>query len=299
MLHARLTSSEKRRSLRSALASGELLRFPGSFSPLVSLLIERIGFEGIYVSGAVLSADLGLPDVGLTTLSEVSRRGHEIARVSNLPAIVDVDTGFGEPLNVARTIQVLEDLGLAGCHLEDQRNPKRCGHLDHKQIVPVEEMTRKIRAAADARRDPDFLLIARTDAAAMEGIDAAIERGHRYIEAGADALFPEALRDRREFERYREAVDVPLIANMTEFGKSELLPVSTLRELEYNIVLYPVSALRLAMFAVESGLRRIADEGTQVGLIGAMQTRRDLYALLDYEAYTAFDRDLFDFSTPE
>jgi methylisocitrate lyase len=263
------------------------------------MLIERIGFEGIYLSGAVISADLGLPDIGLSTLSEVAGRSHTIARVSNLPAIVDIDTGFGEPLNAARAVQVLEDLGLCGCHLEDQRNPKRCGHLDHKQIVPAEEMERKIRASASARRDPDFLLIARTDSRASAGIDGAIDRCKRYIDAGADALFPEALANHGEFERFRAAFDVPLIANMTEFGKSELLSASALRDLGYNIVLYPVTTLRLAMFAVEAGLRRVAEEGTQEDLIGVMQTRKDLYELLDYGSYSEFDHTIFNFAPPE
>jgi methylisocitrate lyase len=299
MLHARLNPAQKRRSLRQALATGDLLRFPGAFSPLVAMQIERIGFEGIYLSGAVISADLGLPDIGLSTLGEVAGRSHAIARVSNLPAIVDIDTGFGEPLNVARTVQVLEDLGLSGCHLEDQRNPKRCGHLDHKQIVPAEEMERKIRASVSARRDPDFLLIARTDARASEGLEGAIDRCKRYIDAGADALFPEALTNLGEFERFRNAFDVPLIANMTEFGKSELLPSAALRDLGYNLVLYPVTALRLAMFAVETGLRRMAEEGTQADLIGEMQTRKELYELLDYESYSTFDQNIFNFAPPE
>ncbi|MEW4566687.1 methylisocitrate lyase [Tautonia sp. JC769] len=299
MLHAHQTPAQKRKTLRQALSRGDLLRLPGAFSPLVALMIERLGFEGIYLSGAVLAADLGLPDIGLTTLSEVSSRGHAIARVTNLPAIVDIDTGFGEPLNAARTIQVLEDLGLSGCHLEDQRNPKRCGHLDHKQLVSPEEMAQKIRAAVEARRDPDFLLIARTDARASEGIDGAIDRARRYLDAGADAIFPEALANRHEFEQVREAIDAPLIANMTEFGKSELLDAKTLGDLGYNIVLYPVTSLRLAMHAVESGLRTIAEHGTQRELLDAMQPRSELYDLLDYESYAAFDRNLFNFRLPQ
>lgn len=299
MLHAHQTPSQKRQALRQSLGRGDLLRFPGAFSPLVALMIERLGFEGVYLSGAVLSADLGLPDVGLTTLSEVSERSHAIARVTNLPSIVDIDTGFGEPLNVARTIQILEDLGLSGCHLEDQRNPKRCGHLDHKQLVSPEEMVQKIRAAAEARRDRDFLLIARTDARASEGVDGAIVRAQRYLDAGADAIFPEALVNQKEFEQVRTAINAPLIANMTEFGKSELLGTRTLRDLGYNIVLYPVTALRLAMHAVESGLHSLAELGTQRDLLDAMQPRKELYELLDYESYATFDRDLFNFSSPQ
>ncbi|WP_169979491.1 methylisocitrate lyase [Tautonia rosea] len=298
MLHAHQTPAQKRETLRHSLEQGDLLRFPGAFSPLVALMIERLGFEGIYLSGAVLAADLGLPDIGLTTLSEVSARSHTIARVTNLPAIVDIDTGFGEPLNTARTIQVLEDLGLSGCHLEDQRNPKRCGHLDYKQLVSPDEMVQKIRAAAEARRDPNFLLIARTDARASEGLDGAIERAQHYLDSGADAIFPEALMNRKEFEHFRKAIDAPLIANMTEFGKSELLDIKTLRNLGYNIVLYPVTPLRLAMHAVESGLRLVAEHGTQRELLDVMQSRSELYNLLDYESYTRFDRDLFNFSLP-
>jgi methylisocitrate lyase len=298
MLHATRSPAEKRDALRRALAEGTLLRFPGAFSPLVAMLVERVGFEGVYLSGAALSADLGLPDIGLTTLADVAERSHAIARVTNLPAIVDADTGFGEPLNAARTVQVLEELGLCGCHLEDQRNPKRCGHLDRKALVPPEEMERKVRAAVRARRDPRFLIVARSDARAEEGVDGLIERCRRYVDAGADAVFPEALLDAAEFERVRRAIDVPLIANMTEFGKSELLPADTLRDLGYNIVLYPVTTLRLAMHAVERGLRAIDAEGTQRGLIDAMQTRADLYDLLDYKSFEVFDRDIANFREP-
>jgi methylisocitrate lyase len=288
-------AGEKRRRLRERLAEGRLQRFPGAFSPLVAMLIEELGFDGIYVSGAVVSNDLGMPDVGLTTMSEVGRRAHEIASASELPAIVDVDTGFGEPLNVARTVRELENLGLSGCHLEDQENPKRCGHLDHKTLVKRDVMVRKIRAAADARRDDDFLLIARTDAREVEGLDRTIERARAYLDAGADMIFPEALRTPREFESFRRSVDAPLLANMTEFGKSPLLSVAQLEELGFNIVIYPVTTLRLAMKAVEDGLKHLKEEGTQESLLGAMQTRKRLYELVRYEEYAAFDKDVYDF----
>jgi methylisocitrate lyase len=286
-------ASEKRERLRAALAADGLLRFPGAFSPLVAMMIERLGFDGVYVSGAVLSNDLGLPDIGLTTLSEVAGRAQAVARVTALPAIVDVDTGFGEAVNAARTIRLLEDAGIAGCHLEDQVQPKRCGHLEGKELVDTATMVQKVRAAASARSDPNFLLIARTDARAVEGLDAVVERAQAYVEAGADMIFPEALADASEFEHVRAALDVPLLANMTEFGKSELLSARTLEQIGIDVVIYPVTTMRLAMGAVADGLRRIRDEGTQERLVERMQTRQELYELLGYNDYEALDRNAY------
>ena len=290
-----MSASEKRKSFRDALASGDLLRFPGAFSPLVAKLIQEIGFEGVYVSGAALSADLALPDIGLTTLSEVAQRSEAIARMTDLPVLVDIDTGFGEPANVARTIQTLETASICGCHLEDQQFPKRCGHLDNKTLVPAEEMARKIKAAVDAKTDENFLVIARTDARGVESLDAAIERAQRYVDAGAEMIFPEALADEKEFAAFRDAVEVPLLANMTEFGKSPLLTTDQLSNLGYNVVIYPVSALRLAMQAIEKGLRTIDAEGTQESAVADMQTRQRLYELLEYESYAKIDSELFNF----
>ena len=290
-----ISAAQKRKDFRAALKSGKLLRFPGAFSPLVAKAIERHGFDGVYVSCAALSADLGLPDIGLTTLSEVSARGGAIARVTDLPALIDADTGFGEALNAARTIQTLEDAGLCGCHLEDQVNPKRCGHLDNKSLVATQTMVEKIRAAAEAPRDKNFLIMARTDARASEGLDGAIARAKAYIDAGADAIFPEALADESEFAKFRKAVKVPLLANMTEFGKSKLLTAKQLSDLGINIVIYPVTTLRLAMKAIEDGLAVIKSEGSQESLVKKMQTRAELYELLDYEGYAKFDKDIFNF----
>ena len=290
-----ISATQKRKDFRAALKSGKLLRFPGAFSPLVAMAIERHGFDGIYVSGAALSADLGLPDIGLTTLSEVSARGGAIARATDLPALIDADTGFGEALNAARTIQTLEDTGLCGCHLEDQINPKRCGHLDNKSLVATQTMVEKIRAAAGALHDKNFLIMARTDARASEGLDGAIARAKAYIDAGADAIFPEALADAGEFAKFRKAVKVPLLANMTEFGKSKLLTAKQLSDLGINIVIYPVTTLRLAMKAIEDGLAVIKSEGSQESLVKKMQTRAELYELLDYEGYAKFDKDIFNF----
>ncbi len=295
MLFARKSPAQKRADFRAGLKSGKLLRFPGAFSPLVSMLIERQGFDGVYVSGAVLANDLGLPDVGLTTLSEVSQRGRAIARATELPAIIDADTGFGEPMSAARTVQELEELGLCGCHFEDQQNPKRCGHLDGKSLVPADDMVKKIRAAATARRDSNFVIIARTDARASEGLEGAITRAKNYVDAGADMVFPEALADQEEFEKFRQAIKVPLLANMTEFGKSKLLTTKQLSDLGFNLVIYPVSSLRLAMKAVEDGLAVLKREGTQESLLKEMQTRAELYELLRYKDYEQFDKDVFNF----
>ena len=295
MLHATKPGAEKRKEFRAALKSGRLLRFPGAFSPLVAMAIQRQGFDGVYVSGAALSADLGLPDIGLTTLTEVAVRGGAIARATDLPALIDADTGFGEALNVARTIQTLEKAGLCGCHLEDQVNPKRCGHLDGKSLIAVKAMAEKIRAAVGARHDKHFLIMARTDARATEGLDGAIARAKAYVDAGADAIFPEALADEAEFEKFRKAVKIPLLANMTEFGKSKLLTAKQLSNLGFNMVIYPVTALRLAMKAVEDGLATIKKDGTQAALLKTMQTRAELYELLRYEDYAQFDRDVFNF----
>ena len=295
MLYAQTPAAEKRRLLREKLAAGELVRFPGAFNPLSARLIERKGFEGVYISGAVLSADLGLPDIGLTTLTEVAGRGQQIARVTERPAIIDADTGFGEPMNVARTIQTLEDAGLAGTHIEDQVNPKRCGHLDGKQVVDTDTALKRIRAAVDARRDPNFLIMARTDIRAVEGLHAAIDRAKALVDAGADAIFPEAMKDLGEFEAVASAVDVPVLANMTEFGKSDLFSTSQLRDAGVQIVIWPVSLLRMAMGAAGRALDTLNDEGHLTSRLGEMQHRADLYDLLDYEAYNHFDQSVFTF----
>ncbi|MBO3084640.1 methylisocitrate lyase [Cellulomonas fengjieae] len=295
MLYASTTAADKRVALRDGLASGRLLQLPGAFNPLSARLIEAKGFDGVYVSGAVLSADLGLPDIGLTTATEVTVRAGQIARMTGLPAIVDADTGFGEPMNVARTVQGLEDAGLAGCHIEDQVNPKRCGHLDGKTVVDEDTALKRIRAAVDGRRDPNFLVMARTDIRAVDGLAATIDRAKALVDAGADAIFPEALTGPEEFAAVRAAVDVPLLANMTEFGKGQLLTRQQLEDLGINLVIYPVTLLRLAMGAAMAGLDTIRAEGTQSGLLDRMQTRAELYELLDYEAYGQFDTDVFNF----
>lgn len=292
LVAAQTSPADKRAAFQAGLNSGRLQRFPGAFSPLVAKLVAEIGFEGVYVSGAALSADLGLPDIGLTTLTEVTSRGAQIAAVTELPTLIDADTGFGEPVNAARTVAMLEDAGVAGCHLEDQVNPKRCGHLDGKAVVPIAEMVKRLRAAVAARRDPNFVICARTDAAGIEGLSAAIDRARAYADAGADLIFTEALTSPADFEQFRAALDIPLLANMTEFGKSPLLSVGQLADIGYNVVIYPVTTLRLAMFAVEDGLREIDAAGTQSRLLDCMQSRSRLYELLRYADYIDFDNDL-------
>ncbi|MFI5085615.1 MAG: methylisocitrate lyase [Actinomycetales bacterium] len=298
MLYAPTTAAAKREAFRAGLASGRLLQFPGAFNPLSAKLIQDKGFDGVYISGAVVAADLGLPDIGLTTLTEVAGRARQIARMTDLPALVDADTGFGEAMNVARTVQEFEDAGLAGCHIEDQINPKRCGHLDGKAVVELGTATQRLRSAADARRDPNFLLMARTDIRAVDGLDAAIDRAKALVDAGADAIFPEAMRDLSEFEAIRRAVDVPLLANMTEFGKSELFSARELEDIGINMVIYPVTLLRSAMGAAERTLDTIRTAGTQQPEVGLMQTRARLYELVDYEGYNRFDTAVFNFQVP-
>lgn len=290
------SAADKRIAFRAELSSGTITRLPGAINPLTAKLIEGIGFEGVYVSGGAFSAALGLPDIGLTTLTEVVAHGHQIARVTDLPVLIDADTGFGEPMSAARTVLAAEDAGIAGLHLEDQVNPKRCGHLDGKAIVPADEMVRRLRAAVSARRDPNFVICARTDAAGTEGIDAAIERAKAYADAGADMVFTEALHTEEDFAKFRAAVDTPLLANMTEFGKSRLIPAQTLQDIGYNAVIYPVTTLRLAMGAIENGLREIHEKGTQEGLLDRMQTRSRLYEVLEYERYNEFDSGVFTFT---
>lgn len=295
MLFTKKNAAEKRAALRSSLASGRLLSFPGAFNPLCAQLIERKGFDGVYISGAVMSADLCLPDIGIATMTEFADRGQQIARVTDLPAIIDIDTGFGEPMAAARTIRTMEEAGLSACHIEDQVMPKRCGHLDGKEVVPTETMVQRVRAAAEARRDPNFVLIARSDARAVEGLDQAIDRMKAYVDAGADMIFPEALANETEFEAVRRAISAPLLANMTEFGKSRLLNKRELENLGFNLVIYPVTTLRLAMFGAEKGLDAILQDGDQNGVLDIMQHRRDLYDLLRYHDYNQFDQSIFNF----
>mgnify|MGYP001402083389 CR=1 FL=1 len=287
-------SSEKRIELKNRLKKQKILRFPGAYNPLSAKLISKIGFDGIYISGAVMSNDLGMPDIGLTTIKEVSYRANQISRVTDLPSIVDADTGFK---NCKKTIETFESLGLSGCHIEDQIDEKRCGHLDNKEIISMQEMVKKIKTCINSRKDKNFLIIARTDANIVEGLNKTIERIKAYEDAGADVIFPEAMKDEKEFENIRKNSKVSLLANMTEFGKSKLLSTKVLQDLGYNIVIYPVTTQRLALKNVEDGLRVIFKDGHQNNIIDKMQTRKKLYELVEYEKYNTPDKKITDFKT--
>jgi len=288
------SSYEKRIELRNRLKKQKILKFPGAYNPLTAKLIFEIGFDGVYISGAVMANDLGIPDIGITTLKEVSYRANQIARISDLPSIVDANTGFG---NCKETIETFENLGLSGCHIEDQIDQKRCGHLDNKEIIPLNKMVDKIKTAVNSKKDNNFLIIARTDANIVEGINKTIERVKAYEDAGADIIFPEAMKDEKEFEQIRKNTKINLLANMTEFGKSKILPANTLEKLGYDIVIYPVTTQRLAMKNVEDGLRDIFKNGHQNNIIDKMQTRKRLYELVDYKKYNTPDKKITDFKT--
>ena len=279
--------------LRQAIRDG-ILQIPGAPNALMARLIEQHGFDAIYLSGAAFSAGhLAIPDIGLFSLTELAQQTAILAESTVLPVIVDADTGFGDTVKVERTIVELERSGAAAIQLEDQELPKRCGHLSGKQLVSSEEMCRKLRAAVAARRDPDLVLVARTDARGVHDLDTAIQRAREYVEAGADWIFPEALASAEEFKAFAEAIDVPLLANMTEFGKSPLLTSEELESLGYAAVIYPVTLLRVAMKAAEAALGILAADGTQRELLDLMQTRQELYDLLEYDDYQERDRKHF------
>lgn len=282
--------TKKRKDFINNLKQKKILRFVGSFSPLISKLIQKQGFEGIYISGAIMSSDLGLPDVEMLTRCELQSRGSLLVQQSTLPSLIDADTGFGGNLNVARTTQKLEQAGFCGLHLEDQQSPKRCGHLNNKKLIDIKQMQQKIEISIKAKTDSNFLIVARTDARGVEGLDNAIKRAKAYVEAGAEAIFPEALQTIEEFKKFRAAVDVPLIANITEFGKSELLSAQQLEQIGYNIILYPVTIWRVALKAVENALIQINSEGDQKKLLKQMFTREQLYELLQYDEYIKWDK---------
>src|SRR5437764_14770645 len=269
--------------LRQLIAQGAVM-LPGVPNAAMARQVERAGFDAVYVSGAgMANATSGVPEIGLLTLSEVAQLAGYVANAVTIPAIVDADTGFGGAENVARTVCELEQAGLAGCHIEDQEFPKRCGHLAGKSVVDVDEMTGRIKAAVNARRDEEFMIIARTDARAVEDFDRAVERSRHYLKAGADAIFPEALQNADEFKAFASEVKAPLLANMTEFGKSPLLSFQELADFGYKLVIFPQSAFRVSMKASEEFLRDLKMEGTQSGWIEKMQTRDQLYQLLGYD----------------
>ena len=278
-----MTKTTKPARFRELIARGSVM-MPGVPNAAIARQVEQAGFDALYISGAGLAnSTAGLPDIGLLTLTEVVRLAGYIARAVKIPAIVDADTGFGGAENVARTIREFEAAGLAGCHIEDQQFPKRCGHLAGKELVQLDEMIGKIKAAVRGRRDPDFMIIARTDSRAVEGFERAVKRARKYVAAGADAIFPEALQSPDEFRDFAKEIDVPLLANMTEFGKSPLLSFNELEQLGYRMVIFPQSAFRVSMKATGEFLRALKASGSQKDSLDQMQTRQDLYELLDYD----------------
>jgi len=289
-------TASKPRRLRELIAQGTVV-LPGAFNALTGIQIERAGFDAVYVSGAGIAAARALPDIGLLSMAEVVADAGAIARAVDIPALADADTGYGPPLSVMRTVEAFEQAGLAGIHLEDQESPKKCGHLPDKRLVSVAEMAQKIGAAVQARRDRDFLIVARTDARAVEGLDGAVKRARAYVDAGADAIFPEALESVEEFKAFaqavkKEGVTVPLVANMTEFGKTPYLTIKEFETLGYRLVLFPVTALRVATKAIEAMLDELRSLGTQQRSLDKMQTRQQLYELLRYAEYEKWDDDI-------
>ncbi len=287
-------AEEKRVDFDNKLKSSKILRVPGAYNPLTAKVIEEIGYDAVYVSGGVMSNDLGYPDIGLTTLKDVSNRSKQISRVTNLPTIVDIDTGFN---SCKETIETFENFGITAVHLEDQIEQKRCGHLDNKELITKEEMVVKIKECVSAKKDKNFKIIARSDANNVEGLDKMIDRCKAYVDAGAEIIFPEAIKNENEFEKVRKSLDCFLLANMTEFGKTKLLNYKELENLGYNIVIYPVTSQRLAMKSVEDGLRVIFEDGHQNNIIDKMQTRKRLYEIVEYEKYNSLDEKIYNFSS--
>lgn len=283
-------SSRQADRLADLIASGETVPVAGVFNPLSALIAEDVGFKALYFSGAAFSASLGIPDIGLFTMDELTQAVRWVTRATNLPLIVDADTGFGEAINTYRTVKELEAAGAAAIQIEDQVMPKRCGHLDGKQVVSPGEFCAKIRAAAQARSSA--LIVARTDSKAIHGMDDAIDRGRMYLAAGADIIFPEALETAGEFRHYSESVSGPLIANMTEFGKTPYLSISEFGALGYQLVIFPVTSLRVAAKAMQDAMGEVLSHGTQAGILEDMQTRSELYDLIGYQDYEELDTSL-------
>jgi len=278
--------------LRERLKQKRILVAPGTFDPVTALMAEGKGFEAVYISGAALANSLGMPDLGLVTLSESVNHAKRIASTVQIPVIADADTGFGKGINVMRTVREFEDAGVAAIHIEDQLVPKRCGHLPGKTLVPADEMAEKVAAAAEARRDPDFMIIARTDARNVSGLEDAIGRANLYAEAGADMIFPEALESRQEFDAFAKRVKAPLMANMTEFGRTPYIRASEFERMGYRLVIFPMTSFRVMLKAVSEAFETLMKEGTQEGLLERMMTREEFYHMIDYWRYEKLDDEI-------
>ena len=284
--------SDGAKALREELRRPGIVLVPGVFNALTALMAQNLGFKAVYVSGAAVTASMALPDLGLITMDEMVRTVKYIVDAVDIPVIVDIDTGYGEALNVMRAVREFEAVGAAGIQLEDQVLPKKCGHLSGKALIPPEEMAKKIKVAVEARRNPDFVIIARTDAVGVTGFEDAVERAKLYLEVGADVIFPEALRTEEEFREFAKRVEAPLLANMTEFGVSPLIPAKRLEEYGYKFVIFPVTALRVAMYAIREVFKTIMEEGTQAAWLDKMLTRKELYELIGYYDYEKLDYEI-------
>lgn len=273
--------------LKNLLSKPQIVMAPGAHTALVGSLAKQVGFPALYISGAAFSAAKSMPDIGYFTVTELADYVRALYRATDLPIIVDVDTGFGEVIQIPRTTYEMEEAGAACIQIEDQKLPKKCGHLEGKELIDADAMCRKIEAAVKVRKE--MLILARTDANAIMGIEEAIRRAKMYINAGADAVFPEALKTEEEFRHFSSQVDIPLLANMTEFGKTPYYTATQFQEWGYKIVIYPVTSLRVAMKAVENVFKLIKETGSQENMVHEMQTRKELYNLLEYDAYGEFD----------
>lgn len=278
------------KSIRDLIQNG-IVVMPGVFNGISAKLAQEAGFEAIYISGAGLANGIAaMPDIGLLTMTEVQTQASYIVDSVNIPSVIDGDTGFGETVNVMRMVRGFEGIGIAGVHIEDQEIPKKCGHLAGKRMVSPQAMVEKIAAAVEARRDPYFFIIARTDARDVEGLNKAIERAHLYLEAGADAIFPEALESKEEFTLFRKEINAPLLANMTEFGKTPYFVVKEFEDMGYNMVIFPLTAFRVMLKSVKDALQRLKSEGTQKEMVSEMLTRKELYELIGYKDYERADK---------
>lgn len=284
------TQQQLAQQFLTLMKAPDILQIPGAHDAMAGLVARNIGFDVLYLSGAAYTASRGLPDLGVITSEEVANRAREIIRATNLPMLVDIDTGFGGVLNVARTAREMEEAGVAAVQIEDQDLPKKCGHLNGKNLVSCDEMVQKIKMIKQVA--PTLVVVARTDARGVEDLESAIDRAKAYVEAGADAIFPEALHDEAEFARFSNEIQVPLLANMTEFGKTPYYTADEFKEMGYAMVIYPVTSLRVAAKAYERVFTMIRDKGTQADAVEDMQTRSELYEAIAYDDFESLDTNI-------
>lgn len=285
-----ISQAELARRLKFLLNTPSILKIPGTHDAMAALVAKQVGFQALYLSGAAYTASRGLPDLGMISSEEMAARARDLVRAVNLPLLVDIDTGFGGILNVARTAKEMVEARVAAVQIEDQDLPKKCGHLNGKKLISVEEMMQKIETIREIA--PTLTVVARTDAKAVEGIDGAIQRAQCYIKAGADVIFTEALTSKEEFKQVSQAVEAPLLANMTEFGKTPYYTAEEFESFGYHAVIYPVTSLRVAAKAYESAFKKIFDQGTQKELLNEMQTREELYNTIQYYSYEDLDKKI-------